>query len=70
MAWLGLAGMFYLYPCGPLGALEDQIKLSSQIRVRLTVECLKKTDGYGIEMGAGSLITEGPSGTSRDYCEC
>lgn len=71
MAWLGLAGTPYLCAAAPnnppplQGALEDQISLGSQIRVRLTVECPRKTDGFGIEMGGGSLIPVGPSGAPK-----
>lgn len=57
MAWLGLAGMPYLCPFQPplQGAVEDQIRMGSQIRISLIVECLRKMDGYGIEMGPRSL---------------
>ncbi|TWW61759.1 hypothetical protein D4764_04G0004060 [Takifugu flavidus] len=37
------------------GAVEDQIRMSSQIGISLIVECLRKMDGYGIEMGRRSL---------------
>ncbi|CAG02021.1 unnamed protein product [Tetraodon nigroviridis] len=37
------------------GAVEDQISMGSQIRISLIVECLRKMDGYGIEMGPESL---------------
>lgn len=56
VAWLGLAGMSYLYPFNPpQGAVEDQIRMGSQIRISLIAECPRKMDGYGIEMGPGSL---------------
>lgn len=58
LAWLGLAGMSYLYPFKhppPQGAVGDQIRMGSQIRISLIAECLRKMDGYGIEMGPGTL---------------
>lgn len=59
LAWLGLARLGWdalpLPLCAPWGALEDLIRTGSQIRVRLTVECMRKTDGFGIVMGGGSL---------------
>lgn len=57
--WLGLAWLGWdalplpLQP--PQGAVEDQIRMSSQIGISLIVECLRKMDGYGIEMGRRSL---------------
>lgn len=61
-AWLGLAGtLHHYYPSNPPeGTLGDQIRLGSQIRVRLTVECLRKSDELGIEIGRRSLPVEGP----------
>lgn len=57
--WLGLAwlGCPTSTPSNPLpqGAVEDQIRMGSQIRISLIVECLRKMDGYGIEMGPESL---------------
>lgn len=37
LAWLGSVGMPYLYSFTPQGALEDQIRLDSHIRVILIV---------------------------------
>lgn len=59
MAWLGWdAPPLPLQP--PQGALGDQIRPGSQIRVRLTVECLRKSDGFGIEIGRRVPYTSGP----------
>lgn len=64
MAWLGVAGMPYLYPFNhPQGAVEDQIRMGSQIRISLIVECLRKMDGYG------PWVPEGPSDLIT-YVEC
>lgn len=61
IAWLGLAGTpHYLYPSFLQGALRDQIRPGSQIRVRLTVECLKKSDGLGIVIGRRVPFSGGP----------
>lgn len=66
--WLGLAGTpHHLYPSVLQGTLRDQIRPVSQIRFRLTVECLKKSDGLGIEIGMRVPYTEEPRGTSRAY---
>lgn len=62
MAWLGLAwlGRPNSTPPALQGALGDQIRPGSQIRIRLTVECLRKSDGFGIEIGRRVPYTEGP----------
>lgn len=59
LAWLGWDALPLPLPTplkpSPQGAVEDQIRMGSQIRISLIVECLRKMDGYGIEMGPGSL---------------
>lgn len=61
MAWLGLPGTpHHLYPSILRGALGDQIRPGSQIRVRLTAECLGKSDGLEIEIGRRIPYTGGP----------
>lgn len=57
MAWLGRPTFT---PAPPQGALGDQIRPGSQIRVRLTVECLRKSDGFGIEIGRRVPYTREP----------
>lgn len=64
MAWLGLAGTpHHLFPSVLQGVLRNQIRSVSQIRFRLTVECPKKSDGLGIEIGRRIPYFEKPSGT-------
>lgn len=69
--WLGLAWLGWdalplplqppPIPSHPQGAVEDQIRMSSQIGISLIVECLRKMDGYGLRWAGG------PSGTLRAY---
>lgn len=55
LAWLGWDALPLPLQPPPQGAVEDQIRMGSQIRISLIVECLRKMDGYGIAMGPGSL---------------
>lgn len=50
MAWLGWDAPPPLHSILQ-GALGDQIRQGSHIRVGLTVECLRKSDGLGSEIG-------------------
>lgn len=59
MAWLGWDA-----PSPRLlilrGGLRDQIRPGSQIRVRLTAECLRKSDWLGTQIGRRIPYTGGP----------
>lgn len=57
LAWLGWDALPLPLtpPPTPQGAVEDQIRTGSQIRISLIVECLRMMDGYGTEMGPESL---------------
>jgi len=50
MAWLGWEALSPP-PTILQGALRDQIRQGSQIRVGLTVECPRKSDGLGTPIG-------------------
>lgn len=65
--WLGLAWLGWdalplpLHPLpSPQGAVEDQIRMSSQIGISLIVECLRKMDGW-IWDWDGPALPQGPA---------
>lgn len=59
MAWLGWdAPPPQLRILG--GGLRDQIRPGSQIRVRLTAECLRKSDWLGTQIGRSIPYTGRP----------